>query len=148
MLHRPGSELERLTPEFLSELLFDDIPWLRRIQEEHDKFAQALKDNGVKVYYVEDLLEEVLEDSAVKEFFIYDLVSYMNVSSEIKKTITNFFRDKTPKEIVNYAIAGLLKKEIIAIEIPKKRTFMHLDTVFTMVDVDKFLIYPGMVKDL
>ncbi|UZQ83523.1 arginine deiminase family protein [Thermoanaerobacter sp. RKWS2] len=111
LLHRPGKELERLTPEFLSELLFDDIPWLKRIQEEHDKFAQALKENGVTVYYLEDLLEEVLQDTGIKEFFIYDLVSYMNTSLEVKKTITNFLKERTPKEIVDYAIAGLLKKK-------------------------------------
>lgn len=274
LLHRPGKELERLTPEFLNELLFDDIPWLRRIQEEHDKFADTLKENGVIVYYLEDLLEEVLQDDGIKEFFIYDLVSYMNTSLEIKKTITNFLREKSPKELVYYAIAGLLRKElseikpqtlvdyvyedspffipplpncyfmrdpaavigdgivissmktsarrreamlvkyvfkyskefkahqnqmlydyradypieggdilvlnkkvvaigisertsphaveevssfllergevekIIAVEIPKKRTFMHLDTVFTMVDVDKFLIYPSIKEKL
>ncbi|HBT49975.1 MAG TPA: arginine deiminase, partial [Caldanaerobacter subterraneus] len=109
LLHRPGKELERLTPEFLNELLFDDIPWLKRIQEEHDRFAETLKENGVTVYYLEELLEEVLEDDGIKEFFIYDLVSYMNTSLEIKKTITNFLREKSPKELVHHAIAGLLR---------------------------------------
>jgi len=61
----------------------------------------------VTVYYLEDLLEEVLQDTGIKEFFIYDLVSYMNTSLEVKKTITNFLKERTPKEIVDYAIAGL-----------------------------------------
>ena len=47
LLHRPGKELLNLTPNTLEELLFDDIPFLKVAQEEHDAFAQALRDNGV-----------------------------------------------------------------------------------------------------
>ena len=41
LLHRPGKELLNLTPNTLEELLFDDIPFLKVAQEEHDAFAQA-----------------------------------------------------------------------------------------------------------
>ena len=61
LLHRPGKELLNLTPNTLEELLFDDIPFLKVAQEEHDAFAQALRDNGVEVFYLEDLMAEVLE---------------------------------------------------------------------------------------
>ena len=60
LLHRPGKELLNLTPNTLEELLFDDIPFLKVAQEEHDAFAQALRDNGVEVVYLEDLTAEVL----------------------------------------------------------------------------------------
>ena len=50
LLHRPGKELLNLTPNTLEELLFDDIPFLKVAQEEHDAFAQALRDNGVEVF--------------------------------------------------------------------------------------------------
>lgn len=43
LLHRPGKELENLTPDLLEKLLFDDIPFLRVAQEEHDVFAQTLR---------------------------------------------------------------------------------------------------------
>ena len=49
LLHRPGKELEALTPSTMERLLFDDIPYLKIAQEEHDKFAQVLRDNGVEV---------------------------------------------------------------------------------------------------
>ena len=42
MLHRPGPELQRLTPRNNDKLLFDGIPWVSRAQEEHDAFAEAL----------------------------------------------------------------------------------------------------------
>ena len=61
LLHRPGKELLNLTPDTLSKLLFDDIPFLEDAQKEHDAFAALLKKNGVKVVYLEDLVAEVLD---------------------------------------------------------------------------------------
>ena len=59
LLHRPGKELEALTPSTMERLLFDDIPYLKIAQEEHDKFAQVLRDNGVEVvYYVTEASAE------------------------------------------------------------------------------------------
>lgn len=60
LLHRPGRELLNLTPDTLAELLFDDIPFLKVAQEEHDAFAQILRDNGTEVVYLEDLMTDVL----------------------------------------------------------------------------------------
>ena len=48
LLHRPGKELEKLTPNNFERLLFDDIPYLKVAQEEHDRFAEVLKENGLK----------------------------------------------------------------------------------------------------
>src|SRR5215218_7623351 len=56
MLHRPGPELARLTPRNNDSLLFDGIPWVQRAQEEHDIFAGALRDRGVEVLYLADLV--------------------------------------------------------------------------------------------
>ena len=55
LLHRPGLELEALTPSTMERLLFDDIPYLKVAQEEHDRFAEILRENGVEVvYYVDE----------------------------------------------------------------------------------------------
>ena len=61
LLHRPGRELLHLTPDRLPELLFDDIPFLKVAQQEHDAFAQILRSNGTEVVYLEDLMAEVLK---------------------------------------------------------------------------------------
>jgi arginine deiminase len=60
LLHRPGKELENLTPDLLERLLFDDIPYLKVAQEEHDAFADVLRDNGVEVLYIKDMVIEAL----------------------------------------------------------------------------------------
>lgn len=70
LLHRPGRELLNLTPDTLQELLFDDIPFLKVAVREHDEFASILRENGVEVLYLEELMSDVLNDEAVKDGFI------------------------------------------------------------------------------
>ena len=71
LLHRPGRELLNLTPNTLEELLFDDIPYLKVAEEEHDAFSQVLRDNGVEVVYLEDLVAQVLDISPeIREEFL------------------------------------------------------------------------------
>lgn len=73
LLHRPGQELEHLVPGSLERLLFDDIPYLKGAQAEHDRFAQVLRDNGVEVVYLSKLTAEALsQGKALKEAFIRD----------------------------------------------------------------------------
>ena len=71
ILHRPGKELLNLTPNTLEELLFDDIPFLKVAQREHDAFAEALENCGTKVLYLEKLMAEVFEQDPTlrKQFF-------------------------------------------------------------------------------
>lgn len=75
LLQRPGRELEHLSPNTMEQLLFDDIPYLHGAQEEHDRFAALLQENGVEVLYLEDLTVEALrQDSQLKEQFIEDVI--------------------------------------------------------------------------
>ena len=70
LLHRPGRELENLMPEYLERLLFDDIPYLKLAQEEHDQFAATLRQCGVEVLYLTDLTAEAVADEGVRRQFI------------------------------------------------------------------------------
>ena len=81
LLHRPGKELENLTPEYLEGLLFDDIPFLEVAQQEHDAFANTLRHNGVEVVYLHDLATQVIEDEYVKEQFIKQFIEEAQIMS-------------------------------------------------------------------
>ena len=70
MLHRPGPELKRLTPRNNDRLLFDGIPWVARAQDEHDAFAAALRERGVEVLYLIDLLTETLASDEARDHAI------------------------------------------------------------------------------
>ena len=80
LLHRPGEEVENITPNTLERLLFDDIPYLKVMQQEHDIFAQTLKDNNVEVVYLHELMKEVLKDNTIKEQFIKQFLNEANIN--------------------------------------------------------------------
>ena len=63
IVHRPDLSLQRLTPANHDELLFDDVLWVERAQWEHDQFVARMRERGVEVYYVQDLLAEALAAS-------------------------------------------------------------------------------------
>ncbi len=75
LLHRPGEELENLTPFIMKKFLFDDIPYLKVARQEHEVFASTLKNNSVEIEYVEDLVSEVLASSVeLKDKFISQFI--------------------------------------------------------------------------
>lgn len=270
ILYRPGKELENLVPDYLEELLFDDIPFLEDAQSEHDQFVAILEDNGVEVLYLDQLVVEALEAANVTEAFVDQwleetaiedketlrlirkhLLSLENTQAIVSKMIEGYKRaeifqnvssterfsflvnpmpnlyftrdpfatmgqgvainrmfsvtrrretlfgeiifryhpvfgnetvpiyyDRTMEASIEggdilvlsetvlaigvsqrtqlSAIQDLAKtlfeatpfKKIIIFEISAKRQFMHLDTVFTMVDYDKFIIHPEIERDM
>lgn len=74
LIHRPGQELEQLTPTHLGRMLFDDIPYLAGAQKEHDLFARTLAEHGARVRYLTDMVAESLGDEAVRRQFIREFI--------------------------------------------------------------------------
>lgn len=66
LLKRPGDELENITPASMGELLFDDMPYLKIAQAEHDAFAATLREQGVETLYIEQLVADVLADAHIR----------------------------------------------------------------------------------
>ncbi|MFA5697016.1 MAG: arginine deiminase [Candidatus Izemoplasmatales bacterium] len=115
LLHRPGMEIENLTPKWIETLLFDDIPWLDLAVKEHDAFADVFRNHGVEVLYLADLTAEALNQSSViKDKFISQFISEANVTSEtLSKVIADFLRSfSDTKEMVEKTMAGIRKTEI------------------------------------
>lgn len=115
MLHRPGGEIENLTPKWLESLLFDDIPWLDKARVEHDTFANVFKKAGVKVVYLADLVAESLDQSEdIKRQFIKQFISEAQVTSETLAEVISDYLWKFPntKAMVEKTMAGILKSEV------------------------------------
>jgi arginine deiminase len=70
LLHRPDLELRRLTPTNCASLLFDDVLWVKRARQEHDAFADTLRERGVEVLYVGELLAETVKDDAARRWLL------------------------------------------------------------------------------
>lgn len=112
LLHRPGQEIENLMPEYLERLLFDDIPYLKIAQEEHDEFANILRNNGVEVVYLEDLAIESILDSAIRETFIEEYLEEANIWNKRRfEGLKQYFMEMEEKELVAKMMAGLRKNE-------------------------------------
>ena len=110
LLHRPGNELLNLTPDTLERLLFDDIPFLPDAQKEHDAFANALRDNGVEVVYLEDLMAEVLSlNTNIKTKFIRQFMKEAGINTiKYKNLVEKYLMDiKDPKELVLKTMEGI-----------------------------------------
>ncbi|MFS1663893.1 arginine deiminase [Streptococcus sp. zg-JUN1979] len=114
MLHRPGKEIENLMPDYLERLLFDDIPFLEDAQKEHDAFAQALRDEGVEVLYLEDLAAESLINQDIREQFIDEYLEEANIKGRAtKEVIRNLLLSiEDNKELIEKTMAGIQKAEL------------------------------------
>lgn len=97
IIHRPGLELARLTPDNIEALLFDDIVWASKAKEEHDAFAQALRDNGVEVHYFGELLAQTMELDAGRDF-VLDRVCTPEI---LGPSLGSAFRNPFPPTVVD-----------------------------------------------
>ena len=110
LLHRPGNELLNLTPDTLSRLLFDDIPYLPDAQKEHDAFADALIENGVEVVYLEDLMADVIASSdSIRARFIKQFMDEAGINTmKYKQLVGKYLNNITdPKELVLKTMEGI-----------------------------------------
>lgn len=127
LLHRPGRELLNLTPDSLHRLLFDDVPFLKVAQQEHDTFAQILRDNGVEVVYLEDLVAETLDLShELKVQFLKQFIEEGGVKLDVyKEALLKFFLSyENTKEMVLKTMEGVNMSEL---NIPRHDLVSYLE---------------------
>ena len=114
MLHRPGAELENLMPDYLEDLLFDDIPFLAQAQQEHDFFAKVLVEHGCEVVYLEDLAAETLQLSGCKEAFLDDYLQETKIQDQdVLNEVRDYFLSiKDERAFIDQTMAGLKKQDL------------------------------------
>ena len=105
MLHRPGREIENITPDSMERLLFDDIPYLPIAQEEHDFFAQTLRDQGAEVIYFEKLAAEALADEKVRQEFLNRMVAESGyVAGATHDALIEYLSAMNPQDMIDKII--------------------------------------------
>ncbi len=113
MLHRPGGELENLMPEYLERLLFDDIPYLREAQREHDAFADCLRGQGVEVVYLTDLVVESITDDTVRQDLLRQFLAESGVEDQrTRDRLEEYLGDMPDREMVAAMMAGVRKSQL------------------------------------
>ena len=140
LLHRPGKELLNLTPDTLERLLFDDIPYLPVAQREHDAFARTLRENGVEVVYLEDLVTEVLDQSKkIRDEFIHKFIKEAGINTiKYKNLVYNYLNSfKDNKKLVLKTMEG-----VQVADIPKQKRNIEKTLVDLINTPDKFIAEP------
>jgi len=111
MLHRPGPELKRLTPRNNDRLLFDGIPWVARAQDEHDAFAAALRERGVEVLYLMDLLTETLASAEARDRAIDTAMVSLHLGETMRRWLRPMLDGASPAELASHLTAGVRNDE-------------------------------------
>ncbi|WP_406863652.1 arginine deiminase [Streptomyces sp. HUAS MG47] len=136
ILHRPDLELKRLTPSNKDALLFDDVLWVRRARQEHDGFADVLRDRGVAVHLFGDLLRETLEIPEARALVldrVFDEKQYGPLATDHLRAV---FDAMDTGELVEALIGGMTKREFLAGHTEPSSVRFHV------MDLDDFLLGP------
>lgn len=136
ILHRPDLELKRLTPTNKDDLLFDDVLWVRRARQEHDIFADVLRDRGVIVHLFGDLLAEALALPAARSLVLDRVFDEREYGPLATGHLRAAFDALPMPELVEALIGGMTKREFL--EGHPEPTSVR----FHVMDLDDFLLAP------
>jgi arginine deiminase len=134
IIHRPGLELSRLTPQNIGGLLFDDVLWARKAKEEHDVFAETLRDRGVRVHYFGQLLAETLEVPEGRAFVLDRVCTAELVGPALAGPLRKLAEDLDGARLAEYLVGGVLKADL--------RPLRTHSLKWDMLRADDFLLPP------
>ena len=112
IVHRPGLELSRLTPDNIESLLFDDILWADRAIDEHNEFVQALQTQGVIVHHFADLLAETLEIPEARDYVLNRICTPEMVGPALVEPLRHLADDADGKTLAEYLVGGITKHDL------------------------------------
>ncbi len=112
IVHRPGLEQRRLTPENAEELLFDDVIWVREAKVEHAAFVEVMKERGVEVFDAEDLLAETLAEPAGREWLLDQVLDERQVGQYLARSGRVWAASASAKEVADFLIGGMTKEDL------------------------------------
>jgi len=116
IVHRPGLELNRLTPANVGELLFDDVLWAEKAREEHDEFARTLREHGVRVYHFGDLLAETLASAEAKAFVLDRILTERSFGPSLAASLRALAEDVEAPALAELLIGGIVKSDLTSLQ--------------------------------
>ncbi len=136
ILHRPDLELKRLTPTNHDEYLFDDVLWVSRAKQEHDAFAEALRDQGVRVHLLGQLLQETVAIPEARKHILDKSLDERVYGPMALDTLYNLFSSLDDEELTRHLIGGMTKRELL------ERVDEPASVVLQALDLDDLLLPP------
>src|SRR6202522_4801708 len=104
LVHRPGAELRRVTPQHRCGMLLPALPWAERAQAEHDAFADVLRAEGVTVLYLTELLQDALEYASARGQAIETVISDPRLGEELRTQLGDYLAGLSPEELAQVLI--------------------------------------------
>ena len=112
MVHRPDLSLQRLTPTNHDGLLFDDVLWVERAQYEHDQFVARMRERGVEVFLLQELLAEALGASEECRSRLIELAaSEYTVGISLVDDVRAGLTAMKPDQLAKHLVGGLTVEE-------------------------------------
>jgi arginine deiminase len=136
LVHMPELSLKRLTPTNKDDLLFDDVLWVHRALEEHQEWQQVLRDRGVKVHLLLDLLEETVSLPEAKKHILDATVDEHWFGPLATDAIRNTLDALDDTALAQYLTGGITKREIMELGCDPKSISFHSKAV------DDFVLAP------
>ena len=112
IVHRPGREHTRLTPTNAEELLFDDVIWVKRAKEEHDAFCEIMRDRGVEVLEVQQLLSDVLSITAARSWVLDRVLDERHVGVYLARSAHEWGHQLPAEQLAARLIGGITKGDL------------------------------------
>ncbi len=112
LVHRPGKELNRLTPSNRDELLFDDILWLEKAREDHDTFTAILSAENTEVVYLTDLLAETLDIEAARQWLLAETINERHFGVSLSEGLRQYLDTQESSRLAQILLCGLTRQEI------------------------------------
>jgi arginine deiminase len=113
IVHRPGLEMHRLTPENKARYLYDEILWVERAQEEHDEFVAVLEGRGVTVHHFDQLLEQILSVPEARDHVLDQSLDERHVGPLAAEQLRVMFDEMEDHELATHLIGGITKNEVL-----------------------------------
>jgi arginine deiminase len=112
ILHRPGLELQRLTPRNKDALLFDEVLWVKRARQEHDAFADTLTERGVEVLLLHELLAETLDVPAARREVLQATEEQARLGPTLGGRLFSWLGELSGDELATWLIGGVAPTEL------------------------------------
>lgn len=135
VVHRPGLELARLSPDNIGELLFDDVPWARKAREEHDAFVELLREKGVRVHRFGQLLAETLALPTARRFVLDRVCTPELLGPSLVRPVRALFDDTDPAALAELLVGGVVKADLHPVHLSRS---LHWETLAA----DDFVLPP------
>jgi len=112
MVCRPGRAHERLTPSNCHDLLFDDVLDVPKAQRDHDFFVELMRERGIDVLELRDLLADVLDIPKARSFILDRRVNHATMGVGVAEDLLTWLKEMPSAELGELLIGGLVSDEV------------------------------------